>query len=76
MLVTLLGITVFLQPTIKVLEAVSIIPLQLFRESYWVFPLDTVIEVNPLQPLKARLSIFVTLFGIVMDVNPLQSMKA
>ena len=31
--VTLLGITVFLQPVIKVLEDVSIIALQLLRES-------------------------------------------
>ena len=34
MLVTLLGITVFLQPKIKVLEDVSIMALQLFLLSY------------------------------------------
>ena len=43
------GIMVFLQPLIKVLVAVSIIALQLLRESYFVFPLSTTIEVKPLQ---------------------------
>ena len=46
MLVTLLGIMVFLQPTISVFDAVSIIALQLLRESYTVFPDSTTMEVR------------------------------
>ena len=42
--VTELGITVFLQPNLSVLDDVSIIALQLFRESYTVFPDATVME--------------------------------
>ena len=52
MLVTLLGIFVFGQPAISVLDAVSIIALQLSRESYFVFPASTLIEVRPLQIYK------------------------
>ena len=44
MLVTELGIIVFLHPTIKEFVAVSIIALQLSRESYIVFSLSTIIE--------------------------------
>ena len=47
--VTLLGMTVVLQPEIKVFDAVSIIALQLSRESYLLFPLATVMEVKPEQ---------------------------
>ena len=47
--VTVLGITVFLQPVINVFVDVSIIALQLFRESYTVFPDSTTIDVKPLQ---------------------------
>ena len=43
MLVTEFGIIVFLQPAISVFDAVSIIALQLLRESYLLFPDDTVI---------------------------------
>ena len=50
MLVTLLGMIVLLQPAIRVLLAVSIIALQLLRESYFSFPLSTDIEVRPEQP--------------------------
>ena len=46
MLITPEGMTVLLQPFISVLVLVSIIALQLLRESYVVFPLATVIEVN------------------------------
>ena len=53
MLVTLEVILVFLHPAIKVFVAVSIIALQLFRESYLAFPGSTTMEVKPLQPLKA-----------------------
>ena len=44
--VTELGISVFRHPAIRVLEAVSIMALQLLRLSYTVFPLSTVIEVK------------------------------
>mgnify|MGYP003327605298 CR=1 FL=1 len=52
-LVTLLGIVELLQPRIRVFVAVSIIALQLLRQSYLLLPLATVIEVRPQQPLKA-----------------------
>ena len=48
MLVTLLGIIVFWQPAIRVFVSVSIIALQLSRESYLVFPVSTLMEVRPL----------------------------
>ena len=48
--VTLLGIFVFEHPFIKVLVAVSIMALQLSRESYLELSLLTLIEVKPLQP--------------------------
>ena len=51
--VTLLGMVVFLQPCINVLLAVSIMALQLSRESYFVLPLSTLMEAKPLQPQKA-----------------------
>ena len=47
--VTVLGIIVFSQPTIKVLDAVSIIALQLLRESYFGLPLSTTMLVRPVQ---------------------------
>ena len=76
MLVTLLGITVFLQPAIIVLEAVSIIELQLLRESYFVLSAETIIDVRPLQCANAPLPMLVTLFGIVMEDIPLHQEKA
>ena len=51
--VTLLGITVLEIPTISEFDAVSIMALQLLRESYLLFPLSTVIAVNPVQYEKA-----------------------
>ena len=50
MIVTVLGIIVFWQPVINLLVDVSIMALQLLRESNFVFPLSTTIEVRPLQP--------------------------
>ena len=50
MLVTLLGMVVFMQPEINVFEDVSIIALQLLRESYIVFPLSTFTDVKLEQP--------------------------
>ena len=70
--VTLLGIIVFEHPFIKVLVAVSIMALQLSRESYFGLPLSTLIDVKPLQPKKALSPMDVTLLGMVRDVRPLQ----
>ena len=52
--VTELGITVFLHPNISVLVADSTIALQLFLESYTVFPLSTTMVVKPSQPPNAK----------------------
>jgi hypothetical protein len=76
MAVTVDGITVLLQPAISVFEDVSMIALQLSRESYVVFPSSTIIEVRALHPLYAVLSMFVTLLGIVIEVRALQYWKA
>ena len=73
---TPLGIIVFLQPVIRVFVEVSIIALQLLRESNFEFPPSTIIDVKPEQLLKAVDSIIFTLFGIVMDVRPEQLAKA
>ena len=48
--VTLLGMVVFFAPLINVFVAVSIMALQLPRESYFVLPASTLNEVRPLQP--------------------------
>ena len=48
--VTLLGMVVFRQPTIRVLDDVSIIALQPLRESYTLFPSSTLIAVRLVQP--------------------------
>ena len=53
MLVTLSGITVFLQPDISLFVAVSIIALQLFLLSYTVLFSSTTILVKPVQPSNA-----------------------
>lgn len=58
--ITLFGITVFLQPNLNLFDAVTIIALQLSRESYIVLPLSTLMEVRPLQPSKALSPIVVT----------------
>ena len=49
-LVTLLGIIVFWQPVIRVFDAVSIIALHPFRESYIVLPPSTTMLVKLEQP--------------------------
>ena len=74
--VTSLGITVFIQPCIRLLVAVSIIALQLLRESYFVFPLSTEIDVRLEQNPKGVSPIDVTLLGISMDVSLEQKLKA
>ena len=76
MLVTVLGIMVFLQPAISVFDDVSIIALQLFRESYLLFPVATEIVVKPLQSEKASLPMFFMLEGIETEVRLLQLKKA
>ena len=60
MLVTELGKVVDWHPTIRVLEAVSIIALQFSRESYIVFPLSTTIEVREEQPENEKSPMLVT----------------
>ena len=52
------------------------IALHLLRESYLGLVSSTLIDVSPLQPEKALLSIDVTLLGMVSDVRPLQPEKA
>ena len=68
-LVTLFGIIVFLQPAIRVFEAVSIIALHPFRESYLVLPALTTILVKLSQLQNAETSMLVTLLGISMLVK-------
>ncbi len=65
MLVTVLGMTVFLEPIIKVLLSVSIMALQLFRESYTGLPLSTFIEDKPVHPLKTPNTKYVKDSGMV-----------
>ena len=72
MLVTLLGIIVDLQPAIRVLDEVSIIALQLSRESYVVFSPSTMIEVKLKQLEKAASPMLVTLLGMVTEIKSLQ----
>ena len=67
--VTVLGITVFLHPNIRVLVPVSIIALQLSLESYAKFPSSTETAVIPEQFTKAYSPIDVTEAGIVTEAN-------
>ena len=66
---TLLGIIVFWQPATRVLDAVSIIALHPFRESYLVLSASTAMLVKLSQPANALLPILVTLLGISMLVK-------
>ena len=76
MLVTLLGMTLFLHPTIRVLLEVSIMALQLLRESYFVFPSSILMEVRPVQLENASYPMLVTLAGIETVVKLSQFRKA
>ena len=67
---------VFLQLTISVFEAVSIIALQFLRLSYVSFPFSTIIEVKPEQPQNALSPMLVTLLGMVTEVREEQEQKA
>ena len=75
-LVTELGITVFLQPVIIVLVAVSMIALQLLRESYFGFELATLMLARLEQLWKVELLILVMELGKSMLINPEQPKKA
>ena len=73
--VTPSGITVDLQPTSSLLVAVSMIPLQLARESYTGLSGLTVIEFNE-DNKNANSPIEVTLSGMTMDSKDSQDMNA
>ena len=71
MLVTLDGIvTSPFTPAIRVLPSFD--SNKPFTDEYLALPPVTVIDISPLQPLNAELSMFVTLDGIVTLVRPLQ----
>ena len=74
--VTPLGIIVFLHPTINTFDKVSIIALQLSRESNTVLPISTDMVVRLEQSDKTREPILVTLLGIVTDFKLEQPLKA
>ena len=75
MLVTELGIIVFILPATSIFVSVSMMALQSSRESYFAFPLSTVIEVRS-QPENALFPMLFTELGIVKEVRPLQPEKA
>ena len=70
------GMTVFWQPTINELLAVSMMALELLRESYIGLLFATLILVSPLQPENAQLPIEVTELGMSILVSPLQPENA
>ena len=74
-LVTEDGMTVVLHPRIILLVDVSIIALQLSRESYTLLFLSTVIDSREEQPLKQESPKLVTEDGMSMDVRDLQPLK-
>ena len=76
MLVTVLGIVVFLHPDTSVFVAFSMMALQPLRESYLAFPLSTFIDVKPEQPQNGLYPRVVTLLGIVTVVIPEHESKA
>ena len=71
-----LGMVVFLHPASRVLVAVSIIALQLLRESYLELSLATVMCVIPLHAANGLLANDVTEFGMSMMVKPVQLSNA
>ena len=76
MLVTLLGMVVPLHPTTNVFRFLSIIALQLSRESYFVFPLATLMVDNFVQPAKGLLPMVDTLLPMLTVVRLVQPSKA
>ena len=75
-LVTLGGIIVFAHPAINLLVFVSIMALQLLRESYSGFLSATIMDIRASQPAKTDFPILVTPWGIAMDIRLLQHAKA
>ena len=69
MLITEFGITVFIHPAINIFVFVSIIALQLSRESYLLFPVSTSIVIRLEHPLNNPHPILVTNFDMVTQVN-------
>ena len=67
--VTLLGMVLVMPPTINELVSVSMIALQLSRESYFGFPDSTSILLMLGHPKNAKLSMSVTLLGKVMNAR-------
>lgn len=76
MLVTVFGMTVFLQPATSLFVDVSMMALHPFLESYVLLLASTVIEEIDTVFVKALVPIDVTPLGIVISVNAEQSMKA
>ena len=74
-LVTEEGITVFIHPAIIVLLSVSIIALQLSRESYTGLFSSTMMEERALQYSKQKFPNLVTEEGMSMEVREVQSLK-
>jgi len=74
--VTESGIIVLAQPAINLFVSVSMMALQLLRESYVLFPSDTIILVRLEQPVKAQEPIFVTRSGMTMLFKSVQPLKA
>ena len=70
--VTELGMIVLLQPTINLFVDVSIIALQLLRESYALLSLLTITEVRPEQLEKTLSPMELTEFGMDTEVSPEQ----
>ena len=70
-----LGIIVFFPPNIIEFLAVSITALQLSRESYLLFPLETTISFKFVHPENIDFVIEVTESPIEIDDNALQPLK-
>jgi hypothetical protein len=76
MLVTPVGITVFLQPSNNLLLSFIMMALQPLRLSYTVFPSATEIDSRLEHFTKAYESILVTLAGMVILVRLVHASKA
>lgn len=74
--VTEVGIMVPLHPINRVFDVVSIMALQLSRESKIGFPSSTDNEVRFMHPEKTYFPMVFTELGIVTDLKPIQSQKA
>ena len=69
MVATVFGMTVFLQPPISALVLVLMMALQLFRESYTVFPASTMICSKLEHPRIGFVPMEVTELGMVIEVR-------